>query len=64
MAGICADVVTRVNVILYAGACLNAPATSPVVLKILATLLFILENSSSGLTTAPSLNRVTSGPGL
>jgi len=35
VAGICADVVTRVNVILYAGACLNAPATSPVVLKVL-----------------------------
>ncbi len=64
MAGICADVVTLVNVILYACACLNAPATSPVVLKILATLLFIQENSSSGLTTAPSLNRVTGGPGL
>ena len=64
MAGICADVVTRVNVILYAGACLNAPATSPVVLKVLATLLIILENSSCGLTTAPSLNRVTGGPDL
>ena len=60
MAGICACVVTSVNVILYAGACLNAPTTSPVVLRILATLLFIIENSSIGLTTAPSLNRVTS----
>ncbi len=63
-----ADVVTLVNVILYACACPNAPATSPVVLKILVTLIFILrmalEHSSSGLTTAPSLNRVTGGPGL
>ncbi len=38
MAGICADVVTCVNVIMYAGACLNAPATSLVVLKVLAEL--------------------------
>jgi hypothetical protein len=108
VAGIRASVVTGVDVILYAGACLNALATSPVVLKVLAelcaswatslghsidssnnsplltpsvlsmacaacslsqvALLFIsrmaLEHSSSGLTTAPSLNRVTSGPGL
>ncbi len=38
MAGICAGVVTCVNVTMYAGACLNAPATSLVVLKILAEL--------------------------
>ncbi len=68
MAGMCADVVTCENVETHAGACLNAPATSLVASKMLAALFFIsrkaLENSSIGLTTAPSLSRVMNDPGL
>ncbi len=68
MAGMCAKVVTCENVETLAGACLDAPATSLAAAKMLVALLFIsrmaLENSSIGLTTAPSLSRVTNDPGL